>query len=238
VTRLRALVGRANRIDTAFPGVLFSRRPEAGPPIMPSVYDLKPRFQALLRPAMHALDRFGASPNAITGAALIGSIAVGGLLLLGPERPGFLLLLPAWLLVRMALNALDGMMARELDKATPLGAVLNEVGDVVSDLALYLPLARLAPGAAVPAVLFAAAAALTEFCGVLGQALGGRRRYDGPMGKSDRALATGIGGVALAMWPEGAAATPWALGALALLCAITCRNRIARTLAELRREVA
>jgi CDP-diacylglycerol--glycerol-3-phosphate 3-phosphatidyltransferase len=33
---------------------------------------------------------------------------------------------------------------------------------------------------------------LNEFAGLLGQALGGERRYDGPMGKSDRALVVGV----------------------------------------------
>ncbi len=40
----------------------------------------------------------------------------------------------------MALNAIDGMLAREHAMQTPLGAMLNELGDVVSDAALYLPL--------------------------------------------------------------------------------------------------
>ena len=45
----------------------------------------------------------------------------------------------------MMLNALDGMLAREFDRPTPLGALLNEIGDLVSDAALYLPLALLLP---------------------------------------------------------------------------------------------
>ena len=61
--------------------------------------------------------------------------------------PFVLLLLPVWMLVRMALNALDGMMAREMEMATAAGAVLNEVGDVLSDLVLYVPLAWYDSGA-------------------------------------------------------------------------------------------
>jgi CDP-diacylglycerol--glycerol-3-phosphate 3-phosphatidyltransferase len=204
---------------------------------VPSVYDLKPRFQALLRPAMHALARAGVTPNAITAAALLGSIAVGGAIA-ATEVRWILAALPAWLLVRMALNALDGMMARELGQATQLGAVLNEVGDVVSDLALYLPFALRAPEAALPVVLFASAAVLTEFCGVLGQALGGSRRYDGPMGKSDRALVLGAYALALAFHAPAATAAPWLFDALAAFALLTCWNRLTRTLAELREEAA
>ncbi len=43
-----------------------------------------------------------------------------------------LLLLPVTLFVRMALNAIDGMMAREHGQASAAGAVLNELSDVVA----------------------------------------------------------------------------------------------------------
>src|SRR3954462_5322273 len=108
---------------------------------MPSVYDLKPRFQKLLRPLMKWLARHGFTPNAVTLISIIGSIAVGAAGSQAATHAALLLLLPAWLFARMALNAIDGMMARELGMATQLGAVLNELGDAVSDLGLYLPLA-------------------------------------------------------------------------------------------------
>ena len=40
----------------------------------------------------------------------------------------------------MALNAIDGMLAREFNQKSRLGGYLNEITDVVSDAALYLPL--------------------------------------------------------------------------------------------------
>jgi len=75
---------------------------------MASVYDLKPRFQALLRPLIGRLARAGVTPNAVTLAAVAGSVAVGGLVALARDRPALLLLLPVWLFLRMALNAIDG----------------------------------------------------------------------------------------------------------------------------------
>jgi len=45
-------------------------------------------------------------------------------------RPIFLLL-PVWLGIRMGLNAVDGMLARELGQQSRLGAYLNEICDVV-----------------------------------------------------------------------------------------------------------
>ena len=130
--------------------------------------------------------------NVVTIAAAVLSLVVGGALALRPASRGALLLLPAALFARMALNAIDGMLAREHGQKSRLGALLNELGDVVSDAALYLPLA-LVPGfdprLAVGIVVLAA---LSEMTGVLGATIGASRRYDGPMGKSDRAFAFGL----------------------------------------------
>lgn len=153
---------------------------------MPSVYDLKPRFQNILRPLVGRLAEAGVSANAVTIAAMFLSAGCGGLLLATQSRVALLLLGPV-LLVRMALNAMDGMLAREHDQASLPGAKLNEIGDVVADCCLYLPLAvLLAPGW--PVVLAVVAGVLTEFAGVVALATEGRRRYDGPFGKSDRAV--------------------------------------------------
>jgi len=198
---------------------------------MPSVYDLKSRFQRLLRPLMRLLVKLRVTPNALTLAALIGSAAVGVAVLLAYEDLRWLLLLPVWLFLRMALNALDGMMARECSMATPLGAVLNELGDVLSDLVLYLPLCAAAPRALIFILAFSILAALTEFCGVLAQALGGVRRYDGPMGKSDRAFVVGLVALITALAPNALAYWPWIFGAAALLEVWTCVNRLRGALA-------
>src|SRR5262245_24671185 len=134
---------------------------------MASVYDLKPRFQQLLRPLIASLARAGFTANSITIIALAGSLLVGiGVGFAGINR-ALLLLLPVWLFARMALNAIDGMMARELGMSSQLGAVLNESGDAASDLALYLPLAIVSSASLWPVVGFAIGAVLTEFCGVL-----------------------------------------------------------------------
>jgi CDP-diacylglycerol--glycerol-3-phosphate 3-phosphatidyltransferase len=199
---------------------------------MPSVYDLKPRFQALLRPLTRRLAAAGVTANMVTVAAVLGSVGVGALLVLERSRWA-LLAVPAWLFVRMALNALDGMMARELGMASRLGAVLNELGDVLSDLALYLPLAVVAPPAAGAVVAFSFGAVLTELSGVLAQALGDRRRYEGPMGKSDRAALTGLLAAVTAIWPEVGRWWAWVFAAAAVLTAVTCMNRLRTALRAL-----
>jgi len=200
---------------------------------MPSVYDLKPRFQGLLRPLVAACVSRGITPNHLTLAALIGSFLAGAALLLAPGRPWVLLVLPGWLLARMALNAMDGMAAREHGMQTRLGAVLNELGDVLSDLALYLPLVGLGPGLLWPVVAFCLGAVISEFAGVLGQALGARRHFEGPMGKSDRAFVAGALGLITAFLPRLLALWPVVLAAAALLTVPTTVNRLRAALREL-----
>jgi len=200
---------------------------------MASVYDLKPKFQALLRPLISRLAALGCTPNIVTSAALLLSIAVGGLIYYYREYPHIFLLLPVWLFLRMALNAIDGMMARELNMKSTLGAVLNEAGDIISDLALYLPLAVVYPPAMWWVIAFCFGAVFTEFCGVLAQALGTKRHYEGPMGKSDRAFVVGAIGLVTALAPNIFQYWPIIFAVASALTVLTCLNRLKNALAEL-----
>lgn len=204
---------------------------------MPSVYDLKPAFQRLLAPLVSAMARVGVTANAVTVAAFLLSAAAGGLVALFPTAAWPLWLYPPVLFVRMALNAVDGQLARLHGQASPLGALLNELGDVVSDAVLYLPLA-LVPGMtgwpAALTVVFVVLAGLTEMAGVCALGIGASRRYDGPMGKSDRAAALGVAAIALAL---GVPPHPWMTAFLAVLFAasvLTVANRCRKALAEAR----
>lgn len=199
---------------------------------MPSVYELKPRFQALWRPLVARMPGWGIRPNHLTLAALAGSILVGVILLMIGQSPAGLWILPPWLLVRMALNAMDGMIAREYGQDTPLGAVLNELGDVLSDLALYLPLARVFPAAAWAVVSFCFMAVFSEFCGLLGPLLGAPREYGGPMGKSDRALLVAALALITTCWPSLGNYWSIVLGSGILLGVLTCFNRVGSILSR------
>ncbi len=216
---------------TGAPALLAANRARPPQPV-PSIYQLKPAFQRLLRPLAGGLVRAGVTPNQVTVAALLLSAAAGAVVALLPEERWPLLLLPAALLARMALNALDGMMAREHGLASPLGALLNELSDVASDALLYLPLALVPPFPAAAVVVGVVLAALGELAGVAALAVGASRRYDGPMGKSDRALVFG----ALALWVGLGGALPgWSavvLIVMAVLLGLTVVNRVRAGLAE------
>lgn len=197
---------------------------------MATLYDLKPAFQAWLRPAVQRLARGGVTANQVTVAATLISVAAGAAIAAAPQRLWLFWLLPLVLFVRMALNAVDGMLAREHGQASKLGMFLNELCDVISDLALILPFALVAPFSVWGVVAFAIAAILAEYAGVLGIAAGGTRRYDGPFGKSDRALALGIIAAIIGYGFALPAIASWIFPTMAALSLVTMVNRIRNAL--------
>lgn len=198
-----------------------------------TLYALKPRFQALLRPLVRRIAETRITANWVTVAAAAGSVAIACIVLSNAEHRLAFLLVPAWMAVRMALNAVDGMLAREFGQKSRLGAYLNEICDVVSDAALYAPFAMVAPFGPVGVAFVILMAALAEFAGVLGPLVGASRRYDGPLGKSDRALVFG----ALGCWIGFGGALPswlfWLMPLLGIVLAMTVVNRVRAGLAEI-----
>ena len=197
-----------------------------------SIYALKPRFQALLRPLAGALARGGVTANQVTIAAAAVSVSLGAFVAWRAPATLPFLWIPAWMFVRMALNALDGMLAREFGQRSALGAYLNELGDVVSDAALYAPFALVPPLDPCWVAALIVLSVISEFAGVLALGVGAARRYDGPFGKSDRAFALG----ALALWIGLGGALPawaaWLVPAMTALLVLTIANRVRRGLAD------
>jgi CDP-diacylglycerol--glycerol-3-phosphate 3-phosphatidyltransferase len=199
---------------------------------MASIYDIKPAFQNLLRPLTRGLANAGVTANQVTVLATVLSLAVGAAIAVFPLARWPLLVMPGFLFARMALNAVDGMLAREHGQKSRLGALLNECGDVISDTALYLPLA-LVPGFDPRLIAVIVALALvTEVAGLAALLAGASRRYDGPMGKSDRAFVFGCLSLVAGL---GLPLAPWltpVLGIVILLLVLTTARRIRRALAE------
>jgi len=199
---------------------------------MPSFYQLKPAFQNLLRPLVRRLAGSGITANQVTLTAALLSLLLGGVLAYCHAITWLFALLPLWMLLRMALNAIDGMLAREFAQQSKLGAYLNELCDVIADSALYLPFALLPGISPLLVVLVALLAVITEYAGVMGPMVGSSRRYDGPLGKSDRAFAFSLLGFLVALgWPDAL----WLNGMLSLLLAlslVTLYNRVRQGLRE------
>ena len=132
-----------------------------------SIYSLKPKFQNLLRPLTQYLFESGVTANQVTLFACMISVLLGlGLYALQSASPLFILM-PIWMLVRMALNAIDGMLARDFKQKSRLGAYLNEVTDVVSDAVLYLPFIWISPFSTIQITLVIWLSAISEMVGIL-----------------------------------------------------------------------
>jgi CDP-diacylglycerol--glycerol-3-phosphate 3-phosphatidyltransferase len=152
------------------------------------IYQIKPAFQRSLRGVEEWCVRRRVHPDTLTYAALALSAIGGVALYLAPGQAALLLVVPLVAIVRTALNALDGLVAKRTGLARPWGEVLNESCDRLADLALLGGVA-LAPGVerllgavAIVAVL------LSSYLAILSKAAGGRRQYGGPMGKADRMI--------------------------------------------------
>ncbi|WP_132625018.1 CDP-alcohol phosphatidyltransferase family protein [Pseudomonas aeruginosa] len=159
---------------------------------MISVYQLKPRFQNLLRPGVQRLYQRGITANQVTLAACL----------------------------------LSG-------QKSDLGAYLNELTDVIADSGLYLPFALLPGVNPLWVVLVVLLAVISEYAGALGTMVGASRRYDGPMGKSDRALCFGVIGAGVASGLLPLAWIDWLMLLIAALLLLTIGNRVRQGLAEL-----
>ena len=160
---------------------------------MRGLYAVKPWFVRRLRGAEDEMVARGVSADAVTVAAVVVSIGAGLVIALGGllDVEALWFLVPPLVVIRLALNALDGSIARRTGTARPFGAALNEAGDRLSDAATIGATAFVVqPALAITAVAAAFAASLF---GVVSMALTGSRDSGGPMGKADRAALLAVG---------------------------------------------
>lgn len=198
-----------------------------------ALYDVKPRFRALLQGMVPLLRRV--HPDAITLAGLACSFAAAVLFQAAGRERWLFLVIPILLLLRITLNALDGMVAQATGKARPFGEVLNEVTDRLSDAAILLGIALSSLSSLAWGAPAAVLVLLVSYVGILGKAVGAGRQYGGILGKADRMLYLGmvcllasfIGNPAL-LTARGRPLTLFdcLLAAFSLLAAITIVQRV------------
>lgn len=220
-----------------------------------SLYQLKSQFQDHLRPISDGLVRLGFTANQVTLSAIV--LSAGTAYVIYTYDPKNIaenitknridtpqtdiaacdnnnrvvwLILPASLFMRMALNAIDGMMAREHHQASKLGAILNEAGDIVSDSlligSLQPHLYRYHTDNTILLSRVNKLSTLTEIIAILANKLTSQRANQGPLGKSDRAFELGFIGVLNSLGiPLHPIAKP-ALIVNQLLLINTCINRL------------
>lgn len=171
---------------------LTLRRPAGG------LYAAKPAFQRRLSGTADWLAARGVHPDLLTWCAVVCGLLGGLALAAGAARPLLLWAVPPLTCLRLALNALDGMVATRRGLARPWGKVLNELCDRLADLAFLAPLMLVPDSSPVLVTAALCATLLVSFIGVLAEAAGAGRQYGGLMGKADRMLWLALACVATA----------------------------------------
>lgn len=197
---------------------------------MISIYNIKPKFQKLLRPILDKLYELNVTANQITITSIVLSLIIGVAFWNADKSNWFFLALPIGLLVRMALNALDGMMAREYNQQSKKGEILNEVGDIISDVFIFFPLLKFEKEHIYLIVTFICLSIINEFSGLIGKVVGGERRYDGPMGKSDRAVVLAFYGLIAFFLSIGLPYVQWFIMLVIFLLIISTLTRLTKAI--------
>jgi CDP-diacylglycerol--glycerol-3-phosphate 3-phosphatidyltransferase len=152
------------------------------------IYQVKPTFQRSLGGVEDWLVARRVHPDWLTYAALLLSLLGGLCLYLAAQRIWLLAFVPIVALVRTALNALDGLVAKRTGLARPWGEVLNEFCDRLADVSLLGGMALAEPADHLLGAATVVAMLLSSYLAILSKAAGGRRQYSGPMGKADRMI--------------------------------------------------
>ena len=176
---------------------------------------------------MALLLKTSVTPNQISVASVAIAALGAAALAAAPRWPVLFLLAAIAVQLRLVCNLLDGMVAVEGGRGTPVGALYNEVPDRVADT-LFLVAWGWAAGVPSLGWATALAAALTAYLRVLGGALGQPQDFRGPMAKQHRmALLTATCVVALVehLVLGSAFALPAGLWIVALGSLVTCVTR-------------
>lgn len=200
---------------------------------MISVYQLKSNFQNILRPISNKLATIGVTANMVTISAFLLSILTGFITFkYAPKYSYAYFVLPIALFIRMALNAIDGMLAREHNQKSNIGAVYNELGDILSDVVIYVPLLYVSNCNIWLIFLFTVLIIISETVGIMGVQINASRHYEGPMGKSDRAFWFSLLAIAMVFVTISAKYLTIFLIFVSLLLVYTSYNRINGALKE------
>jgi phosphatidylglycerophosphate synthase len=183
----------------------------------------------------------GVTPNAISVAGMIAGMLAGVAFACTKWLEfGWVAMLAAAALMQLRLlaNMLDGMVAVQTGRASPVGELFNEVPDRVSDTAIFVGAGYAAGSQPELGYLAAIGALFTAYVRAEGKVAGAHQEFCGPMAKPQRmavmtlaalyaALAPAAWQPQLSAWP-GRSMLAWALLLIAIGSAITALRRLAR----------
>lgn len=152
------------------------------------------------------LARRGVSPNAVSIAGLVCGLGAGAALAATSLAPAYWRV--AWvgaaalILLRAAANMLDGMVAVEFGRASPVGDLYNEVPDRVSDAVMLIGLGYASGGIPWLGYTAACAALLVAYVRAVGRAAGAPQEFGGVMAKQRRMFIVAAIALYLALAPQ------------------------------------
>lgn len=168
----------------------------------PNRRPIKARSSICSKKAASFLAKTNVSPNQISLISIFFA-GVGAMFLIWYPTPVGLLICAAAIQGRLVCNLLDGMVAIEGGKKSPLGQIYNEFPDRIADSLLIIALGY---AIQLPSIgwLGTLAAALTAYIRVFGGSLGLPQDFRGPMAKQHRmaimTLACILGAIEEKLW--------------------------------------
>jgi phosphatidylglycerophosphate synthase len=137
--------------------------------------------------------RLGIHPNLVSYSSIIASAAAGLCFWQGAALPWLLIAAVGLCYLGLWLNMLDGMVALASGNASPIGEIVNELPDRISDVVIFVGVSNSGLCAASAGYWAAIFALLVAYVGTLGQAVGVQREYSGWMSKPWRMVALHVG---------------------------------------------
>lgn len=198
----------------------------AAPRPVTGLYVLKPWYTRRLQRIIDVAVTRHVSPDAFTAAGVVAAGLAGGALVLSTQWRPAAYAVPVLLALRLAGANLDGAVARARAVSRPVGALLNEIGDRLSDLLILGCIALVTPQSL--ALLALIAATLPTFVSLAVATAGGSRANGGPVGKTERCLLVSVGALFPSFWPL-------VLVAIVVGSVVTAGMRLRAGLAELAR---
>jgi phosphatidylglycerophosphate synthase len=202
------------------------------------------RFRATAHPFTRWCVRAGIHPDVISFASILAAALAGWCFLFAGRFPILLLIAPPFMLLRLWLNMLDGMVALEGGKASLRGEILNDLPDRISDVLIFAGVAHSGLCHLATGYWAAIMAVMTAYVGVFGQAVGIGRQFGGIMSKPWRMIVLAIG----AWWTlavigfnnakmvlGGLTILDWTCIVIIIGCVQTIWVRLARIMRRLRR---
>jgi len=193
---------------------------------------IKQGLQKILHPIAKVLFDDGVRAVHVTLCAGLISVAIGVLVAAFAFHLWIFVLIPIWMLIRMAFAAVEALLVDEFGQHSKAGTCAHELSRVVGETALLLPFAVIPKVSVLLVLLVTLLAIFSEFASLLGPLINASKRRDGPMNADLRMTCFALFGAGIASGYLPTALTNIALAVIALLLLVTIFNRVRRAVYE------